>query len=106
MMMKVNRRPTHPGIILRNHYLQPRSVSVAELARATGLSRKHISAIVNGNTAITPESAVRIAKVLGTTPELWLNLQNAVTLHDVCKKLRNWRPAAVHSAIAAAAAAE
>ena len=41
-------------------------------------------------------TAFRIARVLGTSPQLWLNLQNAVTLHDARRKLRNWRPARIH----------
>lgn len=97
-MHEVRRRPTHPGKILRNHYLAPRGLTVSELARASGLTRKHVSNIVNGSAPISPESALRIAKVLGTTPQLWLNLQSRVDLYDARLKLKSWRPAAVHVA--------
>jgi addiction module HigA family antidote len=97
-MHEVRRRPTHPGKILRNHYLAPRGLTVSELARASGLTRKHVSNIVNGSAPISPESALRIAKVLGTTPQLWLNLQSRVDLYDAGLKLKSWRPAAVHAA--------
>jgi addiction module HigA family antidote len=97
-MHEVRRRPTHPGKILRNHYLAPRGLTVSELARASGLTRKHVSNIVNGSAPISPESALRIAKVLGTTPQLWLNLQSRVDLYDARLKLKSWRPAAVHAA--------
>jgi antitoxin HigA-1 len=96
-MYELRRRPTHPGTILRNHYLAPRSLTVSELARASGLTRKHVSNIVNGSAPISPESALRIAKVLGTTPQLWLNLQARVDLYDARLKLKSWRPAAVHA---------
>ncbi|MCI0429416.1 MAG: HigA family addiction module antitoxin [Rhodospirillales bacterium] len=97
-MFRVNRRPTHPGVILRTYYLAPRGLTVTELARASGLTRKHVSNIVNGSAAISPESAVRISEVLGTTPQLWLNLQTRVDLHDARRKLKSWRPGAIHSA--------
>ena len=82
MFFKPNRRPTSPGEILRELYLDPRGVSVARFAEAVGVTRKHMSNVVNGHAAITAELATRIAEVLGTTPEYWLNLQNAVDLYD------------------------
>jgi addiction module HigA family antidote len=100
-MFEVRRRPTHPGTILRNHYLAPRKLTVTGLARASGLTRKHMSNIVNGSASITPDSALRIAKVLGTTPQLWLNLQSRVDLYDARVKLRSWRPVSTHLARAA-----
>ena len=102
-MFKRNRRPTSPGTILREFYLEPREISITELGRATGLTRKHLSNIVNGNASISPETAVRLAAVLGTTPQLWINLQNAVDLFDAAKRLQDehWKPIAVHSAMAA-----
>ncbi len=63
-------------------YLEPRGITITELASASGLSRKHLSRIINGHVGITAETAVRFARVLGTTPELWLNLQNKVDLFD------------------------
>jgi antitoxin HigA-1 len=100
-MFEVQRKPTHPGVILRNHYLAPRGITVSELARASGLTRKHVSNIVNGSAPISPESALRISTVLGTTPQLWLNLQSRVDLYDARLKLKSWRPASVHRAHAA-----
>jgi antitoxin HigA-1 len=82
------RRPTEPGRILATYYLDPRGISVSAFAAATGLTRKHISNIVHGHAAITAESAVRFALVLGTTAELWLNLQTAVSLYDAQQRRR------------------
>jgi len=98
-MFKRNRRPTSPGVILRKYYLDPRGLSNAAFARATGLSRKLISGIVHGGAPITPETAVRFGRVLGTEPGIWLNLQNAIGIYDVKRKLRSWKPNSVYSAM-------
>ncbi len=97
-MLKPQRRPTAPGEILREHYLQPRGLSVAELARAVEHSYKHISQVVNGRAAIEARRACKLAAVLGTTPEFWLNLQNAVDLWDARQDLADWHPTAIYSA--------
>ena len=85
---KLSRRPTAPGMILAELYLAPRRVSIAKFAEACGLTRKHMSAIINGRAAITADTATRIAAVLGTTAQYWLNLQNAVDLYDAEARLR------------------
>jgi len=82
------RRPTPPGEVLTELYLKPRGVSIAKFAAAAGVSRKHMSAIVNGRSSITAETATRIATVLGTTAQYWLNLQNALDLYDAKAKIR------------------
>jgi antitoxin HigA-1 len=87
------RRPSAPGEILRELYLEPRRVSLTAFAAALGCSRKHVSNVVNGKARIEPELAARIAAVLGTSAELWLNLQNAVDLHDAAQALKGWKPA-------------
>ena len=71
------RRPSLPGEILAELYLAPHEISIARFAEACGVTRKHMSAIVNGHAAITAEMATRMAAVLGTTAQYWLNLQNA-----------------------------
>ncbi len=89
MMMTHNRarRPSLPGEILVELYLTPHDVSIAKFAEAVGVSRKHMSAIVNGRASITAETAARMAAVLGTTAQYWLNLQNAVDLYDAEQRL-------------------
>jgi addiction module HigA family antidote len=81
-MSRRSRRPSLPGEILSELYLAPYEISIAAFAEACGVSRKHMSGIVNGHVAITAEMAARIATVLGTTAQYWLNLQNAVDLYD------------------------
>jgi addiction module HigA family antidote len=106
---KPSRRPTAPGEILAELYLTPRRVPIAKFAEACGLTRKHMSAIVNGRAAITAETATRIAAVLGTTAHYWLNLQNAVDLYDAEARLREAarkpRPLAAFDAAAPATTA-
>lgn len=97
-MLKPERRPTPPGVILREHYLKPRSLSVADLARAVDHSYKHMSQVVNGKTGIEARLAWKLAAVFGTTPEFWLNLQNAVDLWDAHQSLADWRPEATYPA--------
>jgi len=89
MDARMKRRPTPPGEILAELYLRPRGVSIARFADAAGVTRKHMSGIVNGRAAITAETATRIATVLGTSAQYWLNLQNAVDLYDAGKRLRH-----------------
>jgi addiction module HigA family antidote len=62
-MPKRERRPTPPGKILQEFYLQPRGLSVSRFARAADLTRKHVSNTVNGPASITSETAVRFAEV-------------------------------------------
>lgn len=73
--MRIRKRPpTHPGGILKRHYLEPLSLTISDLAKILGVSRKTISKIVNEHGSITPEMALRLSKAFNTTPELWLNL--------------------------------
>ena len=87
MSSQRTRRPSLPGEILAELYLAPHEISIAKFAEACGVTRKHMSGIVNGHAAITAEMAARMAAVLGTTAQYWLNLQNAVDLYDAQERL-------------------
>jgi antitoxin HigA-1 len=91
-VLKPQRRPTTPGEILREHYLKPRNLTVADLARAVDHSYKHMSQIVNGKASIQASLAWKLAAVFDTTPEFWLNLQNAVDLWEANESLERWQP--------------
>jgi len=80
--------PAHPGEILRELYLVPLGVTITQAATALGVSRKHVSAIVNGRTPVTPDMALRLAAVFATDPELWVNMQAQYDLWAVSKKAR------------------
>jgi len=71
--------PIHPGDLLRDE-LQEIGVSLNELARALRVPMNRISAIVNGKRAITVDTAMRLARYFGTSPQYWLNLQMAYDL--------------------------
>jgi antitoxin HigA-1 len=69
-------KPMHPGEVLREEFLVSLKLSAGALAKAWGLPRTRIERIAGEQTGITADTALRLAKALGTTAELWLNLQN------------------------------
>ena len=69
-------KPMHPGEVLREEFLVPLKMSAGSLAKACGLPRTRIERIASEQTGITANTALRLAKALGTTAQLWLNLQN------------------------------
>lgn len=80
--------PAHPGEILHELYLKPLNVTITQAAKALGVTRKHVSAIVNARAPITPDMAVRLAAVFATEPELWVNMQAQYDLWTVSKQVR------------------
>lgn len=77
--------PPHPGEVLRELCLDPLGLTVTQAAKALRVSRKTVSAILNGRAGISPEMAVRLSLAFGTTSELWLNLQ---VHHDLAQAER------------------
>jgi addiction module HigA family antidote len=67
--------PPHPGEIIREFCIEPLNLSVTEAVNALGVTRKTLSALLNGRSGISPEMAIRLSKVFGRTPEGWLRLQ-------------------------------
>jgi addiction module HigA family antidote len=74
-MAKRMHSPPHPGETLRTLCLEPLGLSVTEAAKALGVSRKTLSAILNGRAGISPEMAVRLSIAFDTSAESWLNQQ-------------------------------
>ncbi len=81
-MLPRNRRPTPPGEILRYEFLEPLGLSQKQLAEALGITRVRLSEILRGKRAVTPDTALRLARFFDTTPEFWLGLQTDVSLWD------------------------
>jgi len=79
-MLPRNRRPTPPGEILRHEFLEPLGLKQRELAEALGIPRVRLSEILRGKRAVTPDTALRLARYFDTTPEFWLGLQTDVSL--------------------------
>ena len=81
-------KPAHPGEVLKELYLEPLRLTVTEAARALGITRKALSELINNRTGISTAMALRLAKSFGTTPELWLNMQQHSDLWVARKRLR------------------
>ena len=81
-------KPPHPGETLRDLCLDPLGLTVTAAAKGLGVSRKTLSAILNGRAGISPEMAVRLSLAFGTTAESWLNLQlhYDLWLAEKCRK--------------------
>ncbi len=77
------RRPTHPGAILREDILPALAMTQTEFAQRLGVSRLTVSDLLHEKRTMTPEMAARVAKLLNTTPESWLRMQEAVDLWDL-----------------------
>ncbi|MCP4353053.1 MAG: HigA family addiction module antidote protein [Desulfobacterales bacterium] len=89
--MKMQRKPAHPGRILRNMYLKPLDITITRLAEFLCVSRKAVSAIVNERKSVTPEMALRLSQAFGTTPDLWLNLQKKHDLWCASNDTQEWK---------------
>lgn len=72
--------PPHPGEIIRELCLEPLGLSVTEAAEGLGVSRKTLSAILNGRSGVSPEMALRLSMAFNTSPESWLNQQTQYDL--------------------------
>ena len=70
-----NRAPSHPGEILREDFLVPMGISQVELAKRLNIPFQRVNQIVGEKRSVTPDTALRLARLFETTPDLWLNLQ-------------------------------
>lgn len=85
-MRSKNRKPTHPGAILREDVLPSLNITQTELADRLGVSRRSVSQILHEHRPLTPDMAIRLAHFLGTTPESWLNMQQALDVWELERK--------------------
>ncbi len=67
--------PPHPGELIKEFCLEPLSLSVTAAAEGLGVTRKTLSALLNGRAGVSPEMAIRLSKAFGRTPQGWLALQ-------------------------------
>jgi antitoxin HigA-1 len=80
-----NRVTTHPGEVLSEEFLRPLGMSVNALAMALRVPATRIGAIVKGERSVTADTALRLARFFGTSPEFWMNLQ---AMYDLTKARR------------------
>ena len=78
----LQRRPIHPGEILREDFMPDYGLTVSGLASALGVSRQSVNELLRERRAVSPEMALRLSTLFGNTAEFWLNLQRAVDLYD------------------------
>jgi len=81
---KIKLAPVHPGEILREEFMIPLGLSINALARALRVPANHVSGIVNEKRGVSARMALRLARYFGTSPELWLGLQQDYEL-DVAR---------------------
>jgi len=80
-------KPIHPGEILMDEFLKPIKISQYRLAKDINVPPRRINEIVKGKRSITADTALRLAKFFGTSPEFWLNLQSHYALEIESDKL-------------------
>jgi addiction module HigA family antidote len=83
MQKRLPRKPIHPGEILREQFMAEFGVSTNRLARDLRVPVTRISEIVNQRRSVTSDTALRLARYFGTTPEFWMNLQTSYDLDTV-----------------------
>ncbi len=86
-MIPKHRKPSHPGEILLEEFLEPMDLSQVELARRMGVPIQRVNTLVNGKRDITAETAILLSRVLKTSPEFWMNLQDARDLYEAREHL-------------------
>jgi addiction module HigA family antidote len=79
-MIPRSRIPSHPGEILLQDFLLPKKMSQVELAEKMNVPVQRVNTLINEKRDMTPETAILLSRVLGTSPEFWMNLQTA---HDL-----------------------
>ena len=87
--MEVIRPSTHPGIILKEEFATPMNLTQARLSEELHVGIKTLSELYNEKRGITPLMALKLSEYFGTTPQFWMNLQNAYDLHRTYEKEKN-----------------
>ena len=96
MRIPTDRKPTHPGTVLLHEVLRPLEPTQRDLGNAPDVPFQRVNDIVRGKRGVTPSTALRLAKFLGTTPDVWMNLQLRWALYRTQKaeaeQIANIRP--------------
>jgi len=87
MSRHIQRKPTHPGAVLREDVLPEIELSVSEMARRLRMSRQSLHRILAEEQPMTPATALKLAKLLNTSPDVWLNMQRALDLWEEQREL-------------------
>ena len=87
--IQMRRRPTHPGEMLREDFLPDYGLTVSSLATAIGVSRQTLNELLRERRRVSPEMALRLARLFSHSPEFWLNSQRAVDLWDAARAIES-----------------
>ena len=88
-MIPQNRKPTHPGEILLEEFLEPMNLSQVELASRMDVPIQRINTLINGKRGMTAETAILLARALKTSPEFWMTLQMVYDLYEAEQHLED-----------------
>ncbi|MDO4401297.1 MAG: HigA family addiction module antitoxin [Coriobacteriia bacterium] len=78
----MTRKPTHPGEMLREEFMDELGISVAQLANMLGVSRQTVNELVHERRGLSPDMAIRLGKLFGMSPQSWMNLQRNIDLWE------------------------
>lgn len=78
----MRREPTHPGEIFAKEFLEPKRLTQSAAAERLEMSLNRLNEIIKGKRGVSADTALRFAKLTGTTAEFWMNLQNQVDLFE------------------------
>ncbi len=87
-MARQPKNPFHPGEILLEEFLEPKSVTQAAFAAKIGWTKTRLNELIKGKRGITAAAALDLAEVLGTSPKVWMNLQATYDLDKAAKVRR------------------
>jgi addiction module HigA family antidote len=85
--MSLLENPMHPGDVLKELYLHPLDISPIAFARRLKVPRTRVERLIKGTTSVTPDTALRLARALGTTPAYWMNMQTAYDMDAASKEI-------------------
>jgi antitoxin HigA-1 len=88
MLLPANRQPTHPGEMLLEEYLKPMELSQTEAAARMGIPLNRLNEVIRGKRGVSADTALRLAKLLGTDAMSWMNLQNAWDLWQAQRAMK------------------
>ena len=87
-MIPTHRPPTPPGEILLEEFLKPLGLSQVEAARRMRIPLNRLNEVIRGKRGVTADTALRLSRLLGTSPEFWMNLQVACDLYQASRALK------------------
>jgi addiction module HigA family antidote len=80
LRVPTHREPEHPGIILLEEFIRPYGLTITRAAELLKMNRQRLDAVVNGRRSVTPDTALRLERLFGSSAGFWLNLQQVYDL--------------------------